>query len=346
MLPGIGGVTFVDGYGLPTPGVAATEGRVNLPLLTGLLPCRYPRAIDPATLRGREPFRSFRSNIASGGKAVVVPLVQFTGPVGQGDRCVRSDRPFPRSRTLSRYVDDSSDTDAGAASGGFGGGLSSWIKNYAPRGGRRDGHRGVRPSGSGSALLSDDIPRLAESVTEYSTTGMLVSDTEVPPLDNISSHSPLYQFVSSLFRHSGNSRHSFSTASSSSSVECRCASVDGHDRSQGITDKEGGGTNDGIDRNEYNGHNYYGVPALRRSLFHTCKRRLGDGLSRRRHHFHNSDRAARHHAKGDELCPFVVPIVVAYGGDNIQEGRRTRTVDLTPRLVRHTPRATHSGFNF
>ncbi|KAL7531585.1 hypothetical protein ACHAWF_003835 [Thalassiosira exigua] len=103
-------ISFVDEYKLPVSGLADAGSSINLPLLTSLLAPRYPQTIDAATLRSRsgsELFRSYALHIGADNtiattderqNATRVPVVQFEGQVGTGDRCIRSDRPFPPSR--------------------------------------------------------------------------------------------------------------------------------------------------------------------------------------------------------------------------------------------------------
>jgi hypothetical protein len=76
-----------------------TSDEINLPLLTHLLPQRYPKSIDPSILKaelGHEPFRLYegKSSIFLKDEMKVI-LVQFEGQVGTGDRCIRADQPFP-----------------------------------------------------------------------------------------------------------------------------------------------------------------------------------------------------------------------------------------------------------
>ena len=80
-----------------------TKGcEVNILLLACLLPSRYPKRIDANTLTSAAlaPFRSFQLNIGGDRcKARGIPaqgtVIQFTGQVGTGDRCLRADSPFP-----------------------------------------------------------------------------------------------------------------------------------------------------------------------------------------------------------------------------------------------------------
>ncbi|KAL7478430.1 hypothetical protein ACHAW6_004197 [Cyclotella cf. meneghiniana] len=106
-------VHFVDSLHMPLTGLISGTQAVNLSLLTGLLPKTYPRRIDPITLRmdsHLHPFESYHMSISSHEKryheqqaekesySVDVPVIQFVGRVGMGDRCIRADQPFPSVR--------------------------------------------------------------------------------------------------------------------------------------------------------------------------------------------------------------------------------------------------------
>ncbi|KAL3776010.1 hypothetical protein HJC23_010174 [Cyclotella cryptica] len=128
-------VQFIDSLKMPLSGVAtassptsstAAPPSVNLSLLTGLLPKMYPRFIDPITLRmdsHLHPFESYHMNIPSHEKredepeaeneasSVLVPVIQFVGRVGTGDRCIKSDRPFP---AVCKCVIDEDDKSSGS----------------------------------------------------------------------------------------------------------------------------------------------------------------------------------------------------------------------------------------
>mmetsp|Transcript_28855 Transcript_28855/g.52730 ORF Transcript_28855/g.52730 Transcript_28855/m.52730 type:complete len:597 (-) Transcript_28855:1882-3672(-) len=175
-------VTFVDDYQLPIPGLTPSKNKngdcnsdnnnsnnkeINLPLLASLLPSTHPQTVDPDTLR---PFRSYAMciDVANGtspalsqdadmddtvrhettstttATTTIVPVVQFTGRVNRGNRCIRSDMPFPPScRKVSCDCTGSNNNgDVVAENGAFAnnystssalGGLSSWMKNHTPR---------------------------------------------------------------------------------------------------------------------------------------------------------------------------------------------------------------------
>ena len=98
-------VSLVDYYQLPAQGLSEpTSGEdVNLPLLTSLLPQRYPRSIDAGTLQYQ---------VGNGRDASTrVEETRFFGPVvGVGDHCIRSGEPFPAmcraisSKTTSKSI--------------------------------------------------------------------------------------------------------------------------------------------------------------------------------------------------------------------------------------------------
>ncbi|KAL3823672.1 hypothetical protein ACHAXA_009777 [Cyclostephanos tholiformis] len=81
------------------PGSPPIDDAMNLPLLTHLLPDRYPHSIDIGELKSDNgPFRRYEaesSSILPRVSADVVRFVQFEGRVGTGNRSIRSDQPFP-----------------------------------------------------------------------------------------------------------------------------------------------------------------------------------------------------------------------------------------------------------
>ena len=93
------GTTFAIDHQLRVSRPTGTSYEINLPLLTHLLPKRYPRSIDPNTLKsviGPHPFRSYEAELSISPKSgTKVRLVQFDGLVGTGNRSIRSDQPFP-----------------------------------------------------------------------------------------------------------------------------------------------------------------------------------------------------------------------------------------------------------
>ena len=92
--------------GLPISDTESNEA--NLALLEALIPKRYPRCIDEATLNmsgRRHAFRVFSMEVDTDINnrecdAALVPVVQFVGRVGTGDRCIRSDQAFPYVKTI------------------------------------------------------------------------------------------------------------------------------------------------------------------------------------------------------------------------------------------------------
>ena len=93
------GTTFAIDHQLRVSRPTGTSYEINLPLLTHLLPKRYPRSIDPSTLKsviGPHPFRSYEAELSISPKVgTKVRLVQFDGQVGTGNRSIRSEQPFP-----------------------------------------------------------------------------------------------------------------------------------------------------------------------------------------------------------------------------------------------------------
>ncbi|KAL7547311.1 hypothetical protein ACHAWF_010630 [Thalassiosira exigua] len=111
--------SFVSDYLLSVSGFGFADSRsiITLPLLVNLLAPRYPQNIDSSSLCSRSGARLFRSydmgieandttpsldkissrfaKVPMVGCFGKVPVVQFEGPIGNGDRCIRSDQPFP-----------------------------------------------------------------------------------------------------------------------------------------------------------------------------------------------------------------------------------------------------------
>jgi Leu/Phe-tRNA-protein transferase len=91
-------VSFVDDLGLPTHCLPENSNDVNLPLLTGLMPNRYPQVIDPKTLlddNDNALFHCYRRVVPANALTMESSAIQFVGEVGVGDRCITSDEPFP-----------------------------------------------------------------------------------------------------------------------------------------------------------------------------------------------------------------------------------------------------------
>ena len=118
-------VKFVDDLHLPIPGLTREEedeygkkntSMINIPLISSLLPSRYPQKIDPKTTHPHTTsFQSYdmmididtnttvsssQNKVATASSTssrheVVVPVVQFVGKAGTGNQCIRSDQPFP-----------------------------------------------------------------------------------------------------------------------------------------------------------------------------------------------------------------------------------------------------------
>ncbi len=122
------------------------DGTNNLPLLTHLLPERYPHAIDLGIISkseetddgpsSRPPFRSYEVESSSvlpevdTATDVPVRLVQFEGRVGTGNRSIRSDMPFPAIAGGGRCA--SSDKKRDGLLGGSSCGLIGFLKGMIP----------------------------------------------------------------------------------------------------------------------------------------------------------------------------------------------------------------------
>jgi len=369
-------ITFVDDYQLPIPGlpqqVVVDESlcydpynehdnnnnnnkEVNLPLLTCLLPNRYPQIIDPNTLQcqkigrtsdGRmtvqtqQLFRSYmlkidesNTTIASerqdaaeeeeivemveiddNGKLPVhqetsipsstqveVPVIQFIGSVGTGDRCIRSDQPFP---PYPKKMDSSHTEKGGSHSVVSFGGFSSWMKSHASVRRRRRERKATR---NRSRASRDNSEHSSLSASDHTTNGNMPQQPSTPVVSNLpttpirnNQRSPLYRFISSL-SHNCIEGEDFSVDTSS------------HYTTTGSIASEDRAINDGL--------NNYGMIVKQSSSSSSCKRKcnfLGNKL--------------RHCGRGgrNNLRPFVIPTVLSdtRGGDG---GRLV--VDVTPKLV-------------
>ncbi len=96
-----------------------------------------------------------------------VPVIQFTGRAGTGDRSIRSDKPFPPNcrviaHSNSHYNNGSSTGSSGSSSNAGVGGLrsiSTWMKNHTPlrsRGNKRKSGRRSSSSATSALLRRED----------------------------------------------------------------------------------------------------------------------------------------------------------------------------------------------
>ena len=90
----------VEGGGLLVLISTSTSNKINLPLITHLLPQRYPHSIDPSFLKselGHQLFCLREANYSIFLKDETrVILVQFKGQVGTGNHCSRGLHPRQR----------------------------------------------------------------------------------------------------------------------------------------------------------------------------------------------------------------------------------------------------------
>jgi len=107
---------FVDDLNLPTAAVATTDERneTNISFLLNLAPTNFPTSIDKDALTPRARLRRvIQQTIPSyrledqdqlircyQESSTDRLIIQYTGYVGQGDRCIRSNHPFPRPKRL------------------------------------------------------------------------------------------------------------------------------------------------------------------------------------------------------------------------------------------------------
>ena len=100
-------IVFIDRYRLQLAGVACPEQDVNLSLLTGLISSSYPQSQSLSHRRSdARNLALYSAQVDLYGNTLcpigqedeftrIVPVVQFVGNVGSGDRSVRSDQSFP-----------------------------------------------------------------------------------------------------------------------------------------------------------------------------------------------------------------------------------------------------------
>jgi hypothetical protein len=186
-------------------GSASSESDVTLALSTALFPKCYPMQIDEATFKmygTRHPFRTFSLNVGSLNLGAhidkenkmdvvqetdseIVPVVQFMGRVGTGDRCIRSDQPFPSIKKIDGCV-------------------------------KKSGHMRLSwklKSKSGICKSFDNIDSDASATSQPSTplaSTSFASPSTRTPLQRLSNaqsppHSRLLRFLSSLSHHTDTS---------------------------------------------------------------------------------------------------------------------------------------------
>ena len=227
---------------------------------------------------------------------VVVPVVLFTGTVGTGDRCIRSDQPFPptckKVRSCGCINSTSSDSDYhhSVSFGNF----SSWMKNHTVTPKRKRDRSSSHRSSSG---LTDS----GHDATAHGPFTPVV--IHIPPTAGAptlpSRQSPLYRFVSSLSRH---------CSSTTSSI------VDDSFHSSSYLDTESTTSDErAIDASLNN----YGMIVKPAGLVNKCKQCF---------------RKTRDCTKTkDNLRPFVIPTVISDTRE--EDGGEGLVVDVTPKLV-------------
>lgn len=230
---------------------------------------------------------------------VEVPVIQFIGSVGIGDRSIRSDQPFPSHPKKM----DSSHTDKGSHSVSFGG-FSSWMKRHSVRRRRRErkaarnaarSRRAGRDSSEHNTLLASD--HNGNMAQQPSTP--VVSNLPTTPIRN-NQRSPLYRFISSL------------------SHNCTEGEFDSVDTSSHYTT----GSIASEDRAINDGLNNYGMIVKQTSLS-SSKRKcnfLGNKLRQ----------CGMKMGGKDNLRPFVIPTVLS---DTRGDAEGRLVVDVTPKLV-------------
>lgn len=201
-------ITFVDNYHLPISGVSSTDTEINLPLLSSLLPGRYPQSIDIGTIQDKDGNHAFRSYTMPIDTANVttslfkeyqhyqVPVVHFEGRVGTGNRCIRSDEPFP-----AKCHKVSSSATVSLAS------VSRWLKQHIPtvEKGRKIKMSMFNLNRVSVHSLDAVLPSNSSTPTKnsFGTTRLEAAQSHqsfVP-----SPNSPVFRFLSSLSSHGKNS---------------------------------------------------------------------------------------------------------------------------------------------
>jgi len=230
---------------------------------------------------------------------VEVPVIQFIGSVGTGDRCIRSDQPFPPHPKKM----DSGHAEKSHSVVSFGG-FSSWMKSHSVRRRRRE-RKATRNARSRASR--DNSEHSSLSVSDHTTNGYLaqpstpvVSNLPSTPIRN-NQRSPLYRFISSL-SHNCTEGEDFSVDTSS------------HYTTTGSIASEDRAINDGL--------NNYGMIVKQSSSSSSSKRKCNFLGNKFRH----CGRGGR-----NNLRPFVIPTVLS---DTRGEDRGGRLiVDVTPKLV-------------
>lgn len=100
------GIEFVDSLKLPSALVEKDKARPNMSVLMGMAALHSPTKIDksqftpPVLQRLRRPDSSPRRTMFRTLEVEGRSVTQYLGPIGTGDRCVRSDQPLARPERL------------------------------------------------------------------------------------------------------------------------------------------------------------------------------------------------------------------------------------------------------
>jgi hypothetical protein len=135
---------YVDSFRLPTAAAALNESNFNLPLLLKMTPAEYPTGVDEDLVQAQnERTERLRPNLPLGARGLRLQpanhppaedglpgyvrlykdsmgrsLVRYTGPIGAGDRCIRSNHALPRPQLQNENVANDTGSHFGSTSNG------------------------------------------------------------------------------------------------------------------------------------------------------------------------------------------------------------------------------------
>jgi hypothetical protein len=93
---------MVDSLQIPTAAGSYETYQANLRLLFSMTPSDLPSHIDVSLLAHIKSRRTYQNRVEPYQDEVTgESMVRYTGPVGGGDRCIRSDHPLPKPRARS-----------------------------------------------------------------------------------------------------------------------------------------------------------------------------------------------------------------------------------------------------
>mmetsp|Transcript_13963 Transcript_13963/g.29196 ORF Transcript_13963/g.29196 Transcript_13963/m.29196 type:complete len:986 (+) Transcript_13963:98-3055(+) len=261
---------------------------------------------------------------------ITIPVYQFTGQVGSGDRCLRSDKPFPPTCKASPFVD---------LEAGRGTRFCSLSQLLKPRGGGKK--KTKKRQGEKTKVSRTRAINAETGENNSSTSGSLYESftrrgqqQQNPHLQRATSlpnphqqNSPLSRFLSSLSH--------YCDGLSESSSEDDTFDLDSFDSGDGIhrgyqkldrgnSNEEEADSDDDDDDDDNMGVNNYGI--------------IKSKLNRYKQRLHRLSQCHRNKDDAPNLRPFVAPTVLSETYDDLHPSKRKEqepklVVDVTPRLV-------------